>query len=102
MRLFRSSGRRAVRIRPRNPQLALQLPEDRTLLSSALTAMAEPGILVYRPAGTAVPFGSPSPPSTAFTPSQIRHAYGFDQIVFPGNVKGDGTGTTIAIVDAYD
>src|SRR5207244_13098393 len=29
-------------------------------------------------------------------PSQIRHAYGFDQVAY------DGTGTTIAIVDAYD
>jgi hypothetical protein len=35
------------------------------------------------------------------TPSQIRHAYGFDQIQF-GSIKGDGTGQTIAIVDAYD
>src|SRR5262249_20652359 len=34
--------------------------------------------------------------------SQIRHAYGFDQITFPGGVVGDGSGTTIAIVDAFD
>jgi len=30
-----------------------------------------------------------------FTPSQIRHAYGFDQ------VSGDGRGQTIAVVDAF-
>jgi len=30
------------------------------------------------------------------TPAQVRNAYGFDQIA------GDGTGQTIAIVDAYD
>lgn len=31
-----------------------------------------------------------------YTPAQIRHAYGFDQIT------GDGTGQTIAIVNAFD
>src|SRR5262245_28884082 len=34
------------------------------------------------------------------TPAQIRHAYGIDQAGF-GSVAGDGTGQTIAIVDAY-
>jgi len=38
---------------------------------------------------------------TYFNPAQVRHAYGFDQITF-GSVAGDGTGQTIAIVDAYD
>jgi hypothetical protein len=38
---------------------------------------------------------------SVFTPAQIRHAYGFDQVMF-GGVKGDGAGQTIAIVDAYD
>jgi subtilase family serine protease len=40
-----------------------------------------------------------------FTPAQIRHAYGFDQITFSANgqaISGDGSGQTIAIVDAYD
>jgi len=36
------------------------------------------------------------PPSTAFSPSQIRHAYGFDE------VSNQGAGQIIAIVDAYD
>src|SRR5690349_6195951 len=43
---------------------------------------------------------------TSFTPIQIRHAYGFDRVGFEdsthGLVAGDGSGTTIAIVDAYD
>ncbi len=44
--------------------------------------------------GTASPGG--------FTPTQIRHAYGFDQISFDGGtIQGDGTGQTIAIIDAY-
>lgn len=43
---------------------------------------------------------------SAFTPAQVAHAYGFDQIAFINSsgqsVKGDGSGQTIAIVDAYD
>ena len=39
--------------------------------------------------------------SSGFTPQQISTAYGIDQIGF-GAIKGDGTGETIAIVDAYD
>lgn len=37
-----------------------------------------------------------SPPSSAFVPSQIRHAYGFDLIA------NQGAGQTIGVVDAYD
>ncbi len=43
------------------------------------------------------PFSNPS----GYSPSQMRHAYGFDQISFNGTT-GDGSGTTIAIVDAYN
>src|SRR5262245_23534929 len=51
--------------------------------------------------GGATPFGSPGP--TGYSPAQVRHAYGFDQIRFSGGtVAGDGSGTTIAIVDAFD
>ena len=42
-----------------------------------------------------------SAPSGGLTPSQIRGAYGLDNITFQG-VQGDGAGQTIAIVDAYD
>jgi subtilase family serine protease len=45
--------------------------------------------------------GTPAPSPTAYTPAQIKHAYGFDQISFAG-IVGDGSGQTIAIVDAYD
>ncbi|HZZ78696.1 MAG TPA: Ig-like domain-containing protein, partial [Gemmataceae bacterium] len=41
----------------------------------------------------------------SYTPSQIAHGYGYDDIYFPtsggGLVKGDGSGQTIAIVVAY-
>jgi subtilisin-like proprotein convertase family protein len=42
-----------------------------------------------------------SPPGNALTPSQMRQAYGIDQVLF-GSIQGDGTGQTIAIIDAYD
>lgn len=38
-----------------------------------------------------------------FTPSQVSKAYGFDNIIFNnGTLKGDGTGQTIAVVDAFN
>ncbi len=43
-----------------------------------------------------------NPTGTGLTPAQVRHAFGVDQITFSGNVTGDGTGQTIAIVDAFD
>ncbi len=52
------------------------------------------------PFGRGLPLGGPLPlassGSVVYTPSQIRHAYGFDQLPY------DGSGQTIAIVDAYD
>ena len=38
----------------------------------------------------------PTPPHSALTPAQIRHAYGFDKIA------NQGQGEVIGIVDAYD
>lgn len=47
------------------------------------------------------PFNSSSP--YGFTPTQIRQAYGFDNITFSnGAIIGDGTGQTIAIIVAFD
>jgi hypothetical protein len=37
---------------------------------------------------------------SVYDPLEISHAYGFDQIRF-GQVPGDGSGQTIAIIDAY-
>jgi len=39
--------------------------------------------------------------ATGLSPAAVRHAYGFDTVSFSG-IAGDGAGTTIAIVDAYD
>jgi subtilase family serine protease len=44
--------------------------------------------------GDASPFSSPA--SAPYTPAQVRHAYGFDQVGL------NGAGQVIAIVDAYD
>jgi uncharacterized repeat protein (TIGR01451 family) len=62
--------------------------------------IAHPTYVLLNPSGVAnaALFGP-----TGTTPTQIRHAYGFDQITFNnGTIPGDGTGETIAIVDAYD
>ena len=47
------------------------------------------------------PWASGGPPSGAFIPAQIGQAYGFNSITFGGSA-GNGSGQTIAIVDAYD
>jgi hypothetical protein len=94
-RLPRRIRRQATWVRPRKAVFQLELLEDRTLLAAGY---AHTGYIVLHPNGQ--PFGTPGP--VGYTPAQIRHAYGFDQITLPGNVAGDGAGTTIAIVDAYD
>jgi len=83
------------------------LPAPTPMGSAEVTSYAVPGA-IGRPVaatGVGVPASGPwsaapraTGPSTPgpYTPAQIRHAYGFDQLSY------DGTGQTIAIVDAYD
>ena len=76
--------------------------ELRQLLSAGQGGNAANAVTsqIVEPAIAASPlFGSGSP--TGLTPSQIRTAYGVNQISF-GSVSGDGAGQTIAIIDAYD
>ena len=61
--------------------------ESRELLST---------LPVTRPSYRLVPFAAPTPPSGSFTPAQIQQAYQFNQVSF------NGSGETIAIVDAYN
>jgi hypothetical protein len=81
--------------------------EDRTLPSGV------PGLfttdLLLLGGHHATPFAPPSPAGFGYTPAQIRHAYGFDQIGFLTSStdpnyynENAGAGQTIAIVDAYD
>ena len=51
--------------------------------------------------GLKSPNGSPAPSALSKTPEQIRKAYGFNHIA-NGEIIGDGTGQTIAIIAAYD
>ncbi len=81
----------------------LEQLEQRTLLSVGLQfdhVVASSGV------GNNVPFvrlpaGSSTPPDNAFNPTQIKQAYGIDQVKDKG-ITQDGTGETIAIIDAFD
>jgi hypothetical protein len=89
----------------RRPARALRFEvlEPRMLLSGAarvqpvsvisVDAISSPIRLI---ADQGTPMGASAPPSGALTPAQIRAAYGIDQFI------QEGTGQTIAIVDAYD
>jgi len=70
---------------------------------SAGVATPTYALLDIRPTLTAddqlAPFSTTGP--TGMTAAKMRHAYGVDNIQF-GSVTGDGTGQTIAIIDAYD
>ncbi len=88
IRRSRPRGSSRLRTRP----LFVDRLEARQLLTSAAVAY---------PSFVAVPFAGGGPPAGAFTPAQIRQAYGFNGVSFSG-VQGDGTGETIAIVDAQD
>ncbi|MCU1428537.1 MAG: hypothetical protein JWL83_2537, partial [Actinomycetia bacterium] len=60
---------------------------------SAYWAQATATIPNYPPYGTKVPYAP-----CGYKPPQLRAAYGFDSVVSKGV---DGTGTTVAIVDAF-
>ncbi len=69
------------------------------VLSASLLAQARPNLhgppewIEARPPIHILPFVTSSP--YGYSPTQMRHAYGFDQIT------GNGAGQTIGIVDAY-
>ncbi len=96
-RLRGSIGMRAAR-QPLalRPALRMEPLESRALLSasSALDAiMAQPMVANLAATTNTTPVG--------YSPSQITSAYGFNQISFSGGAA-NGSGQTIAIVDAYD
>ena len=76
----------------RRRRLLLERLEDRTLPSGA---GIQPTFILYH-TGQTSPADLPFPVPTAFTPAAIRQAYGINLL------SGDGTGATIAIVDAFD
>ena len=102
---------RSAAVLPNRRALRLELMEERTLLSidlqyyhvifdSGTSPLASGALQQIAPLAT-------SPPSSAKTPHQIRMAYGLEDasgnpLVKLGGIVGDGTGQTIAIIDAYD
>ena len=84
----------------KSKRLAIESLERRVMMSAAHDAVAHPTYHLYTPPGNVSPFlGSSSP--GGITPAQMRQAYGVNNIKF-GSVTGDGSGQTIAIIDAYD
>ena len=84
---------------------SIETLEGRRLLSAAPLPQllaprqrAHPTFQLAHTAGLA-PAATTGP--TGLSATQIRHAYGVDAISFGGS-NGDGTGQTIAIIDAYD
>jgi subtilase family serine protease len=75
--------------------------ELRRMLSASLPDPVAQPLYAASPASGTLADGSTTPPSSAFTPAQIRAAYGISSIKLNG-VVGDGTGQTIAIVTAFD
>lgn len=78
---------------------SLETLESRRLLSGTATLHSD--LTYYRN------YSAQAAASTStvqgYSPAQIAHAYGFDQINFSsGAVAGNGAGQTIAIIDAYN
>ncbi len=67
-----------------------QLQQDATMATPSFISLG----LISAPAAASAAGGP-------YDPAQIRSAYGVDEITFNG-VTGDGTGQTIAIIDAYN
>ncbi len=89
-----ASRSRRAGARPQVEQL-----EDKILLSVFSPTYAVQFQHAFTPAGSSVP------PASALAPAQLRNAYGINGITFQSNggtVTGNGSGETIAIVDAYD
>src|SRR5262249_8187916 len=75
----------------------VEVLEDRTA-----PAIMKPNLVIAHNSFGSLGSGSTPQQSGGFIPQQVQHAYGFDLITFSGGIQGDGTGQTIAIVDAYD
>src|SRR5437763_12968677 len=87
--------RRRSAARPRAARLRLEPMEDRLLLSfaGAGSPPAAPGestfapnYRLFRPSNGIGPYSTAGP--TGLAPTQVRHAYGFDQIAFPTSLSG--------------
>jgi len=105
-RWFPRQRRVASRLRPRSAPtgrrrigaLGVESLEGRAMLSGC-PPQATPSLMLNHALDGTVALATVGP--TGNTPAQIRAAYGFDSVAFAG-AAADGSGTTIAIVDAFD
>ena len=88
--VLRSALRKALSLLAPRPT-SLKAPSRRLQLEE-LEPRALPSVAVPDFSLTPMTANAAAP----YTPAQVRHAYGFDKLSY------DGTGQTIAIVDAYD
>src|SRR6478609_11059538 len=93
------TGRFESRDSSSHRSLRLESLEPRALLTATSTPLV-PATVFHPTLHEISPLRSASPVGRGYSPSQIRHAYGLDQVMF-GSVSGDGSGQTIAIIDAY-
>ena len=70
--------------------------EVRQMLSASTQIMHSDAIFLPSTAATA------NTSVQGYSPSQISQAYAFNKITLPNSVTADGSGQTIAIVDAYN
>ena len=75
--------------------------EARRLLSVTLPPGIVPEPIAIRYFGSAGPIANGTVNPQGYSPAQIRGAYNVGAVNF-GGASGDGTGITIAVVDAYD
>ena len=83
--------------------ILIEAVEPRTLMSAS-TVMS-PDAIYVRSASVTASATSDTPYSSddGYTPAEIRTAYGFSSATFSsGTVAADGSGQTIAIIDAYN
>ena len=102
----RSAGDRCAgvgRARGLSFKTSVERLEPRCMLSGqGLAQTAFTTVMLANPSGASpATTGSSSPPSAAYTPTEILNAYGFSQVTFSnGTIQGNGAGQTIALIDA--
>jgi subtilase family serine protease len=94
--MFGRRRNKSARQQPRTAKLPLMetLESRRFLSASTVTLHNDLQILKSDTSSSTI---------SGYTPAQIKKAYGIDEVSFSnGTVTGDGSGETIAIVDAYN
>jgi hypothetical protein len=94
MSFFRKRNSHASQMKKSSVCFIEQLESRQMLSAASATVHFDYRILKHASSGGSI---------QGYTPAQIRHAYGFDQVSLAnGSAAGDGQGQTIAIVDAYN